>query len=612
MEKIKLIALGEEKFLNHHFIIPYFQRGYRWTKKEVTNLLDDILEFAQKPKKEEGEFYCLQPIVVVKEAHTENWLVIDGQQRLTTLFILLSYLADFRLSNDNTSGLFTIEYQTRNTAEQNSKMFLKNINNIIVLDKSNADYYHMSLAYITIKEWFENKKISKSKILEVLLETDKIDNNDFDSKNNLRFIWYEIPKDETVNDEKIIEVFSRLNKGKIPLTNAELIKALYFISNKNEEDKKKDQLQKGYEWDKMEFALQEKSFWYFLSNKDYRGDNHLEFIFEILAKKYEKHAPYLTDYKEDNLYTYLVFNELITKKILPENKSNTLQETREFLWEEIKKTYNLLEDLFQDNTYYHLIGFLNHQEIKNISIIDIINLENKKEDEVNVEIVKNEKIGKKEYKKKIIEKIQELLPEKIEELNYEDNHKEIKALLLLFNVLISKNSNYIRFPFDKYHEGKWSLEHIHAKNSANLIEKQKRFLLEEQQFYFKNVEEDFYNRIYDLLEMKEINDVLFNVLQKDIFQKYTNGQPEHSIKNMALLTVGDNTILNNSIFPVKRDLIKILDEKGSFIPLGTKNVFYKYYSKNVEQNVSWNIEDQTSYLEELKTVLKDYLPTLNG
>ena len=31
----------------------------------------------------------------------------------------------------------------------------------------------------------------------------------------------------------------------------------------------------------------------------------------------------------------------------------------------------------------------------------------------------------------------------------------------------------------------------------------------------------------------------------------------------------------------------------------------------MEQNVSWNIEDQTSYLEELKTVLKDYLPTLN-
>ena len=103
---------------------------------------------------------------------------------------------------------------------------------------------------------------------------------------------------------------------------------------------------KGYEWDKMEFALQEKSFWYFLSNKDYRGDNHLEFIFEILAKKYEKHAPYLTDYKEDNLYTYLVFNELITKKILPENKSNTLQETREFLWEEIKKLYeNPLDEL---------------------------------------------------------------------------------------------------------------------------------------------------------------------------------------------------------------------------------------------------------------------------
>jgi hypothetical protein len=81
---------------------------------------------------------------------------------------------------------------------------------------------------------------------------------------------------------------------------------------------------------------------------------------------------------------------------------------------------------------------------------------------------------------------------------------------------------------------------------------------------------------------------------------------------MALLSSKDNSCLSNSIFPIKKDKIKELDEKGSFIPIGTKNVFLKYYSKDVEQNVSWNIEDQNAYFAELKKILKDYLPKITN
>ena len=64
---ITLKAIGEKDFLNNHFFIPYYQRGYRWTDKEVTDLLKDIYEFQSKRNKEEGEFYCLQPIVVINK-----------------------------------------------------------------------------------------------------------------------------------------------------------------------------------------------------------------------------------------------------------------------------------------------------------------------------------------------------------------------------------------------------------------------------------------------------------------------------------------------------------------------------------------------------------------
>ena len=68
------------------FYIPSYQRGYRWTEQQVLDLLNDILEFRNK----NSGFYCLQP-VVVKKLSNGYWELLDGQQRLTTLFIILKY-----------------------------------------------------------------------------------------------------------------------------------------------------------------------------------------------------------------------------------------------------------------------------------------------------------------------------------------------------------------------------------------------------------------------------------------------------------------------------------------------------------------------------------------
>lgn len=81
---------------------------------------------------------------------------------------------------------------------------------------------------------------------------------------------------------------------------------------------------------------------------------------------------------------------------------------------------------------------------------------------------------------------------------------------------------------------------------------------------------------------------------------------------MALLSKDDNSILNNNIFPIKRNKIITLDEKGSFIPICTKNVFLKYYSKNVEQNVKWEKDDRDSYIREIEQTLKIFLPLNYG
>ena len=66
---IKETAVG--KLLGMNFSIPGYQRGYRWTEQQVNDLLNDINEF----EPENGSWYCLQPLVVMKK--DEKWEVID-------------------------------------------------------------------------------------------------------------------------------------------------------------------------------------------------------------------------------------------------------------------------------------------------------------------------------------------------------------------------------------------------------------------------------------------------------------------------------------------------------------------------------------------------------
>lgn len=95
------------------FFIPSYQRGYRWSKDEVERLLLDISENGTKN-------YCLQPIVV--RNNEETYELIDGQQRLTTLYLIYMYMKN--ISNGFIKGpKFTLEYETR----QKSAGFLQNI-----------------------------------------------------------------------------------------------------------------------------------------------------------------------------------------------------------------------------------------------------------------------------------------------------------------------------------------------------------------------------------------------------------------------------------------------------------------------------------------------------
>ena len=122
------------------FYVPAYQRGYRW-KEEVKMLLNDIHEIG------EGKNYSLQPIVVRKIGEKRIEL-IDGQQRLTTLYIILKYIKEFL---PKSQIKFSIDYQTRT----NSRLFLESIDfKNIDIETNIIDEYFFNEATKTIIEWF--------------------------------------------------------------------------------------------------------------------------------------------------------------------------------------------------------------------------------------------------------------------------------------------------------------------------------------------------------------------------------------------------------------------------------------------------------------------------
>ena len=275
-----------------NFYIPDYQRGYRWSAPEAMQMLNDFKEFCKR-KKDEGEFYCLQPIVVKKKSWTkaennqtatvDGYEVIDGQQRLTTLYILLKCVEQVREILYDMFDMYSIKYETR--LEFDSQQFLENINHPTEDANSFIDFYYMKTVYEAMVDWMQKNKEYRNKIVDALLGQDIDDATGIDKANNIRVIWYEVTDEEKATS---IDIFTRLNIGKIPLTNAELIKALLLRrGNFSTSEASMRQLQISTEWNQIEQRLQDDSFWYFLcrSSWPFKYDNRIEFVFDLMKSR---------------------------------------------------------------------------------------------------------------------------------------------------------------------------------------------------------------------------------------------------------------------------------------------------------------------------------------
>ena len=216
--KDKLLYTTKELFDSYlcgrKYAIPPYQRGYKWEPKDIERLLKDIHDFI--PNEELDLFYCLQNITLVEANDGTTFNVVDGQQRLTTLTVILSYFGEFSLIKEKLS------YNVRKETEEFLSEFIfkqSNLRNIKSWDEflalnagSGKDYdyqdiYYLFAAYKTVCQWFEEHPLSIDSMKDKIL-------------NHLKLI-VNLPKN--IEEQ---ELFENLNGKRVPLDGADLIRAL--------------------------------------------------------------------------------------------------------------------------------------------------------------------------------------------------------------------------------------------------------------------------------------------------------------------------------------------------------------------------------------------------
>ena len=638
------------------FFIPRYQRGYRWTKTQVEQFCEDIY---QTP---EWKWNCIQPLVVkVRDGRIE---VIDGQQRLTTIYLILKVL-------EKGPG-FSLKYETR----EKSQKFLEEIGDESENEsKDNIDFSRMFAVYKTIKKFCEKTDTDKKQFGDNLLERTK-------------FIWY-----EPEGNEDSERLFSRLNTGKIPLTDAELIKATLLNrsnfqgekSSESNEYVQRRQFEIASEWDDMENSLHDESFWCFLFDpvdKDRFKGVRLDVIFELWARKAKagKYDEHQKIYGEHAVWK-AVDDELNPKKDdekTDENggegqdpeKSKAPDERATAFWAEIRKLYGTLQTWYRDPEIYHYLGYLLCREVRSEKA-NTINMLVKyirewkggcTKKDIAAKINADGNIGKWEggcTKDLFVNNVlrpqvkthltrnpdmKEMKENDLKEFSYAE-YDDAKRVLLLHNVLTYlqrlKNTQEkydtlspVRFPFNLYKREKWDVEHIASRTPNDLTDRtnQINWLLA---VYDSIQDNELRQNIEEYVKKDSSDDNDFKKLKKEILEqnKWLESQGENSYKdalaNLVLLDQRTNRQYKNSIFPLKRQWI-LAKERGEKITASklnkgkidketisfpdnayilpcTKDVFTKSYNEHMDHGLEWTDEDGTNYLKEMANVFNSVL-----
>ena len=595
-----LIASPSEGVDQYSYWIPSYQRGYRWTPKQVEQLLNDLLEF----KGTKSETYCLQPLVIIPHSQ-EKFEVVDGQQRLTTILLILTYFNSLR-SAEGQDPVFKIDYETRDDFES----FLSNPTKEAA--RTNVDFFHIFAAYNAIKTWFGGRRNEISAMNDVLY-------------NKAKVIWYELPQGSSA-----IDAFTRLNVGKIPLQDEELVRAILLKRDESAKVSAAEsiRLRIANEWDFLEHELQASDFWYFLTVRKPNDGTRIRLLLELLAMV--KHGQ--REFGDHELFLY--YHDRLQ---LERGSEESTMHAPERIWNEVKEIYLALQEWFEDPVVFHLVGYLVHENGGRSPLVDLRR--------------ESMSLGKREFRKLLRKKAYETLfgVEKdmpsnetemresvdslVSPLDY-NNSKDavrIRSVLLLFNVtaLLQNPRSNARFQFDRFKQEDWDLEHIHSVADqppkkqkdrkewiADYLELLEGLSKEPRHDSEKEAEPDREQALLtQLRNLQAKGDELDGSSFNDLHRQVTDWSSEtlnseasgsDGLDNLTLLDRFTNRSYKNAPFAIKRHRILSVDRDGIFVPLCTRNVFLKCYSRRIGNPLIWARDDREGYLAAIIDTLTSF------
>ena len=662
--------------LEGNFIIPGYQRGYRWNDQQINDFLNDIFEFYEKFKNgKENKIYFLQPVVVMENYSEETGSdekenepeinIVDGQQRLTTVLLLNSILLnkyvpkniDYLFSNDVTikndelrrninKNKFINYTLTINTREESDEFLKRIAKGIEPTEKEcdSIDLYFLYNAYDKIRQYIDQ---NANKI------TNWIDFYGIFA-NQVKVLWYVIDNNDSGGE---IAAFTRLNSGKIPLTNAELSRAAllnpaYYKLKDNKDDNQNlpdIETERGLisvGWDNLEYELRKPEFWGFLG---FSENNRLS---NFKDERYQTRIDFLLDFhfnkksNEDNkLASFLALGEELKNA----EKDKFSEKNVKQIWESIQLDLWKLQTWYDDNDLYHWIGYLFAEKQMNQALF--LNFKNLEKDAL---------------KKKVKSIVKEFYPDedKFGEYTYDTNKEECKKFLFLYNVEFVRSMKTAgkkpRYDFSAHNQKKWTIEHINAQNVEGLNTKEqwltwleghlevlmvifprddlqkKEISRKKDDRQKKNDLQHLSDRVEELMEkiksserfksselfeyskqfkLPETKDE-FLTLSECILRFFdkrageTDAQDDndiHELSNLALLDGSANSVLNNSIFRVKQNKIVEEMKQGNFIPPATQAVFLRLFSMEEQGHLYWTMKDRQAYQDDIKAKRKGLL-----
>lgn len=325
------------------FNIPDYQRGYKWNASDVTKLLEDLKKFEESNPKA-GDFYCLQNITLVPSDNGKRLNVVDGQQRLTTLYILLSYYKN-RINESFGFNENILRYSIRKeTAEKLISLYQdESVWDALnpAAAKHRDEFYILTVAE-SIKTWFAINSLKFDTVWD-----------------RLKLI---VNKIEGKSEETI---FANINGGKVPLDGADLVRAILMTKSAKEKFSELKSTEKTNEFRvRMGIEIDGINQWW--SNEDVKN-----YYAQFISSTIHNDDLFKKDFSINLLYK--IFYEIYKDNEKLKNKvKNFSFDFFEYgtdfdgkggnnyyeMYQKILSLHLTLKDWYNNSEIYHLLGYL--------------------------------------------------------------------------------------------------------------------------------------------------------------------------------------------------------------------------------------------------------------